>query len=252
MDKLNVSLIQADLVWENHKENLSNFDKLLTRLPDDTDVIVLPEMFTTGFSMNSKKMAETMEGVTMLWMQSNAKRYDAAITGSVVIHENGKYFNRLLWVNPDGSYEKYDKKYLFSLATEDDHYGAGKDRLIFEYKDWKICPLICYDLRFPEWARNTIDYDLLIYVANWPKTRADHWSTLLKARAIENQCFVIGVNRVGEDGNGLIYSGNTSLYNYNGDKLEEEIGSECVVSAEISKMPMLKYRENLPFLKDQV
>ena len=197
---INVTLIQSDIIWEDKVSNLKNYQNKISQI-ESTDLIVLPEMFTTGFSMNPKDISETMSGETIQWMKSNASKMNSAICGSIIIEEDDKYFNRFIWVNPDGSICQYDKKHLFSFAGEDKNYTAGNEKIIIEYKGWKICPLVCYDLRFPVWSRNSEDYDLLIYVANWPTKRKLAWKSLLVARAIENQCYVIGVNRVGKDEN---------------------------------------------------
>lgn len=251
MDKLRATLIQTDLVWEKPVENLALLDFHLSKIEGKTDLIILPEMFTTGFSMNAKWLCEDEEGPSLAWMKSKAVEYDASIFGSLIITERGKYFNRLYCVDSNGNVEHYDKKYLFTPAGEGESYSPGTDRLIINVRGWRICPMICYDLRFPEWSRNTVDFDLLIYVANWPVSRVDHWTTLLKARAIENQCYSIGVNRVGMDGYGLYYSGHSSVYNYNGDKLYQCAHQTAVVTIDLYKPIMLEFRENLPFLADQ-
>ena len=198
-NELNIIGIQSSIVWEKPEANLEYFDQQISKLPSTVDLVILPEMFTTGFSMNPISIAETMEGPTVKWMVITAKIYSMAIVGSVVIKENDQYFNRLFFVHPNGHIETYDKRHLFTLAKENDQYTSGNERLIVLYKGWRICPLICYDLRFPVWSRNTNEYDLLVYVANWPSIRIDAWDTLLKARAIENISYCIGVNRVGED-----------------------------------------------------
>src|SRR5574337_503960 len=219
MENLNITLIQSNLHWENIDKNLQQFSEKMATVKEPTDLIVLPEMFSTGFSMNSKNLSEGMNGKTLLWMRKHCKEKGCAITGSVIISENGNYFNRLIWMWADGSYEIYNKRHLFQMANEDNYYTPGKYRKVVELKGWKICPLICYDLRFPVWSRNTwkktskfikdggreiiAEYDVLIYVANWPERRAHPWKSLLVARAIENQSYVIGVNRVGSDGNGV-------------------------------------------------
>jgi len=251
MEELKVTFIQADLKWEDKQANLDTFDRLISQLVEPGDIIILPEMFTTGFSMNSSGLAETMDGEGINWMRRIARQTNSAVVGSVIIKEDGQYYNRLVWMNPDASYYCYDKKHLFSLAKENEHYSPGRSKLIVEYKNWKICPMICYDLRFPEWSKNSEHYDLLIYVANWPRPRISHWSALLRARAVENQCYVIGVNRVGTDGNGLGYSGNSSIYNFNGDQIVEKIDTESVSSHKLMKLPLVQFRKKLPFLEDQ-
>ncbi|MDN3596179.1 amidohydrolase [Zunongwangia endophytica] len=251
-ENLNVAILQANLEWEDASANRSLFSKKMEALSDSVALIVLPEMFTTGFSMNAENLAEEDDGETFLWMKEQAKIKDSAVTGSVIITENGNYYNRLYFVFPDGSYQKYDKRHTFTLAKEDQTYSAGTDRLIVEYKGWKICPLICYDLRFPVWSRNTEEYDLLIYVANWPKKRVAAWDALLKARAIENLSFCIGLNRVGEDGDGHIYSGHSAVYDCLGKILTEE-NAESEFSKEITldKSYLQDTRKQFKFLQDR-
>ncbi len=251
MSNLKVSLIQASLHWEDVSRNLSAFSKKMIDLKGQTDLIVLPEMFTTGFSMNAVSVAEDMNGKTMGWLKDQASQLDCAITGSFIAKENDLFYNRLIFMQPDGQYFQYDKRHLFTLAKEHHTYQAGKERLIVEWRGWKICPLVCYDLRFPVWSRNTADYDLLIYVANWPETRALHWKALLKARAIENQSFTIGVNRVGTDEKGFIYSGDTSLIDYYGTVLYRTTKSEDVFTTSLSKEELSTYRSKLDFLPDR-
>ena len=250
-DSLNVTIIQTHLAWENPIENRSHFDTLLKSLKD-THLVVLPEMFTTGFTMNAEQASEISEGETLAWLQQWAKRINAAITGSVAVNENGNYYNRLYFVYPDGSFKTYDKKHLFTLANEHHTYNAGKERLIVEYLGWKICPLVCYDLRFPVWARNTEDYDALIYVANWPKIRTHAWDTLLKARAIENISYCIGVNRIGLDGNGYEYVGHSAVYNSLGELVSsEELETDLLQKVTLEKSHITKTRSHLKFLQDR-
>lgn len=250
--KLKVIGIQADLVWENPTKNLIFFEKQINKLPKDCDIVILPEMFSTGFTMEPKNVAEKMDGTTVSWMIKMAKENDIAITGSLVIVEDSKYYNCLLFVHASGKIETYNKRHSFTLAGEDKVYTSGNKKLIVDYKGWKICPLICYDLRFPVWTRNTENYDLLIYVANWPIKRIKAWNTLLKARAIENMCYTIGVNRTGIDANNYEYSGNSIIIDYLGDEIsnlpENEIG---FVAATLDKENLQKVREKLGFLKDK-
>ena len=248
---MKIALIQISLVWEDPKSNRVNIEQKINAIESGTDLIVLPEMFTTGFTMHPEAFAETMEGKTVLWMQSLAKAKNAAITGSLVIIENGNYYNRLLFVFPSGEIQFYNKRHLFTLAGEDQSYTNGTQKLIIEYKGWKICPLICYDLRFPVFSRNTENYDLLIYVANWPKTRINAWDTLLKARAIENMSYTIGVNRLGIDNNNLEYVGHSQLTDYLGNSVIEPHKEEGVFIAEIDKKTLVETRKKLDFLKDQ-
>ncbi|HBK70487.1 MAG TPA: amidohydrolase, partial [Flavobacteriaceae bacterium] len=209
---LKITIIQSELVWENSAQNRQVFLEKIKSISEVVDLIILPEMFTTGFTMNPEKVAETMDGETIHWLKYLAKEKNTAITGSLIIKEGNKYYNRLVFVHPTGEIKTYDKRHTFTLAGEDKIYTAGNKKLIVAYKGWKICPMICYDLRFPVWSRNTDDYNLLIYVANWPKPRITAWSTLLKARAIENMSYVVGVNRIGADDNGHEYSGNSAAY----------------------------------------
>ncbi len=251
MENIRLTMVQSHLFWENTRANLDMFDEKLVGLEGKTDLVILPEMFTTGFSMQAESMAEAMGGQTFQWLQAKAAALGAVVTGSVMVRENGYFYNRLLWVRPDGTFEYYDKRHLFTLAKEHNTYMPGAKKLVTEWKGWRICPLICYDLRFPVWARNTEDYDLLVYVANWPETRSHHWKTLLAARAIENQSFVIGVNRVGTDQNRLAYSGDSSLVDYAGQVLYQVTGVEDVFSCTLDKKALKAYREKLNFLRDQ-
>jgi predicted amidohydrolase len=216
------------------------------------DIILLPEMFTSGFTMNPTKVAESMQGETVAWMKESASKKQAAITGSLVVEENGYYYNRLLFVHPDGVVESYDKRHTFTLAGENEVYSAGTQKLIVNYKGWKICPLICYDLRFPVWARNVENYDVLIYVANWPKVRIAAWDALLKARAIENMSYCIGVNRVGLDGNNHEYSGHSAAYDVLGNRLDSiPVEKEAIEIVTLNKRDLETYRMKLNFLEDR-
>ena len=251
-ENLNIAFIQADLNWENAEANRKLFSERIKNISDEVDLIILPEMFTTGFSMNAEELAEETEAETLSWMRSHAKAKSSAITGSVIITENGNYYNRLFFVFPDGSYKLYDKRHTFTLANEDKTYTAGKDRLIVEYKGWKICPLVCYDLRFPVWARNTEDYDLLIYVANWPEKRVTAWDALLKARAIENMSYCIGLNRTGKDGDGYVYNGHSVAYDMLGKELTPlNRSEEFIAEISIAKKELKEVRNNLKFLQDR-
>ena len=243
---MRITTIQYDIVWEDKVTNLKNLTSKINTI--QSDVIVLPEMFTTGFTMNPKPFAESMTGKTIQWMKEIALTKDLAICGSIIIREEDKYFNRFIWVNPDGTIYHYDKRHLF--LNEDQNYTRGDVKLIIEYRGWKICPLICYDLRFPVWSRNSEDYDILIYVANWPDKRKLAWRSLLVARAIENQCYVIGVNRVGE-GDGLVYSGGTSLINALGEVQYTNSHIEEDWTSTLSKYDLDKIRNQLPFLRDR-
>lgn len=249
---LKTALLQADLVWEDIEANTKKFEETIASLSGDVDLIVLPEMFTTGFSMNAKELAEPFKGASFQWMQKMASKKNAAVTGSVITSEKGHFYNRLYFVFPDGSFEKYDKKHTFTLAQENETYASGNERLVVNYKGWKICPLICYDLRFPVWARNTEDYDILLYVANWPAPRVHAWDILLQARAIENMSYCIGVNRVGKDGKNLDYVGHSAVYDSLGKRISTK-ASETVFSEEVmlSKDHLLETRSQLRFLQDR-
>jgi predicted amidohydrolase len=244
---MNITTIQTNIIWEDKDSNLKNYQSKIDSI--ESDLIILPEMFTTGFTMNPKPFAESMDGITVQWMKENALKRDLAICGSIIIEEGDKYFNRFIWVNPDTSIQYYDKRHLF--LGEDENYTKGESKIVIDYKGWKICPLICYDLRFPVWSRNVEDYDVLIYVANWPSKRKSAWRSLLVARAIENQCYVVGVNRVGEDGNNLSYNGDTSLINALGETLYINSQTEDVFTTTLSKLELSKVRNLLPFLKDK-
>ncbi len=249
---LNVTLLQTGLVWENPKENRTRFDAKIKAISEDTDLIILPELFSSGFTMNAAAVAEPMYGDTLLWLKTKAKQKQAALMGSLVILENSKFYNRLVFVEPSGEVSYYNKRHSFTLAGEDKTYTSGTKKVIFNYKGWKICPQICYDLRFPVWARNTSNYDVLVYVANWPKTRIDAWDTLLKARAIENMSYCIGVNRIGKDGNNYEYPGHSAAYDVLGNSLtslkENEDASQTIT---LEKNHINTYRNKLKFLDDK-
>ena len=227
------------------------FSERLSGLAGRTDLVILPEMFTTGFSMAAPTLAEGMDGAAMQWLREKAAELGAVVTGSFIAKENGHFFNRLVWMQPDGNFSFYDKRHLFTLAGEQHTYTPGDKMLTINLKSWKICPLICYDLRFPVWSRNTEGYDLLIYVANWPEARSHHWKQLLIARAIENQAYVAGVNRSGTDGNGFNYSGDTSVIDFSGKTLYQVTGREEVSTLELSRGQLSDYRKKLPFLADR-
>ena len=251
MKELKVTLIQSHLHWENPVANRAHFSELFNAIEVTTDLIVLPEMFTTGFTMNAQTVAEKTNGPTVLWMQEEAKKHQAAITGSLIIEDQGAYYNRLFFVQPDGSFETYDKKHTFTLAGEHKTFKAGNAFIQIEYKGWKIRPLICYDLRFPVWARNTDAYDVLLYVANWPDRRVAAWDALLKARAIENMAYCIGVNRTGLDGNGHQYTGHSAAYDVLGAPISKEaLEKEFVETITLSKEHIVKNRKHLQFLND--
>jgi len=251
-DTLKIALIQSDLVWESSEANIKNFDTKLDALNGDIDLVVLPEMFSSGFTMKPDHVAQSMKGTSISWMISKARNKGFALCGSLVIEEDSHYYNRFIFVHSDGLLNIYDKKHTFSLAGEDKVYKAGDSKVIIDFKGWKICPLICYDLRFPVWSRNTEDYDLLIYVANWPKPRINAWDTLLQARAIENMAYCVGVNRVGMDANELEYNGHSAVYDGLGNSRlsfgENEEGEKVVA---IDKGHLRKIRNDLRFLEDR-
>ena len=248
---MQVAIIQVPLFWENPELNRKYFQEEINTLDQNVDLIVLPEMFTTGFTMQPALVAETMDGITVNWMIKIAKERNLAITGSIVILENKHYYNRLLFVFPNGALQFYDKRHLFTFAGEDKAYAPGNQKLIVDYLGWRICPLICYDLRFPVFARNTETYDLLIFVANWPKSRINAWDILLQARAIENMSYVIGVNRTGEDANKNQYPGHSQVLDCLGNYLIEPQEEEGVSVVFIDKQKMLETRAKLGFLNDK-
>ncbi|MGM8362326.1 amidohydrolase [Flavobacterium sp. ARAG 55.4] len=248
---MKIALIQSSLVWENPKANRNSFEEKINGINESVDLIVLPEMFSTGFTMNPSVVAETMQGETVAWMQSLAKARNTAITGSVVIEEAGSFYNRMLFVYPTGEIQFYDKKHLFTLAGEDKVYTAGRQKLIVEFLGWKICPMVCYDLRFPVFSRNTENYDLLLYVASWPEKRVNAWDALLKARAIENMSYVAAVNRVGIDGNAHPYSGHSQLLDSLGDYIIKPQETEAVFVATLDKDKLIETRQRFGFLNDK-
>jgi predicted amidohydrolase len=249
-ETLNIALIQTFLSWEAPAMNREHLDKLMDRIDANTQLLVLPEMFSTGFTMEPQNLTENQAKSTLLWMQELAFNKGIAVVGSMVWPENRNYYNRLFFVFPDGSYRFYNKRHTFTLAGEDKIYSAGEERLIVEYAGFKICPLICYDLRFPVWSRNTLDYDILLYVANWPEPRIDAWDTLLKARAIENMSYCIGVNRIGNDANGHDYNGHSAVYDPLGTRMVFSVEDEILYAA-LEKSRLEEVRENLKFLQDR-
>jgi predicted amidohydrolase len=250
-ESLKVAVLQMNLAWENPAANRSKVDEWLQQIDKTTDVVFLPEMFTTGFSMNVAELAETMQDETIQWMKKRCHEHQLALCGSMIILENSQYFNRLVFVEPSGEIHFYNKRHLFTMGDEESHFQKGSERLIVTYKGWRICPLICYDLRFPVWARNRNDYDILVYSANWPQARTEVWNTLLKARAIENQSYVVGANRVGVDGKLIAYSGNSQLVGPKGNILSA-IGDHLkgIVTAGFSYSELMKFRADFPVLDD--
>lgn len=248
---MKIAIIQAPLVWENPAENRSYFEEKINSISEEVELVVLPEMFSTGFTMHPEKVAETMDGETISMLQSLAKSKNIAITGSLIIRENGKFYNRLVFVFPSGEIKKYDKRHLFSLAGEEKIYASGTEKLVVEYKGWKICPLVCYDLRFPVFSRNVEDYDLLFYVASWPTQRIQAWDILLKARAVENISYVIGVNRIGLDGNDHPYPGHSQVVDFLGEFILKPQTSEEIFVVHLDKNKMHQTRQKLGFLDDR-
>jgi omega-amidase len=249
-ENLKIALIQVPLLWESPEANREVFSKKIESLSKDVDVIILPEMFTSGFTMCPDNISPFEDEATLVWMQGVSQSSNAAIVGSIVYRVGTKNFNRLLFVKPDGSISVYDKRHTFTLAGENEKYTAGTKQLLVNYKGFVFCPLICYDLRFPVWSRNTMKYDVLLYVANWPKTRVEAWDTLLRARAIENMAYCVGVNRVGTDFNGHSYSGHSGVYDTLGKQLlfSED---EAVLEVALSKNHITETREKLGFLIDR-
>ena len=248
---MKIALIQADLSWENPSENRQQFESKINQIEVDVDLIVLPEMFSTGFTMNAPEVAEEMQGETIQWMQSVSKNRKCALTGSVIIIENGNYYNRMIFVFPSGELKYYNKRHLFSLAGENEYYTSGTEKVIVDYLGWKICLQICYDLRFPVFVRNVENYDLLLYVANWPKIRTNAWDALLKARAIENLSFVVGVNRIGLDAHNYEHIGHSQVVDFLGNYILEPQETEAVFVVELDKQIMLETRKKLDFLSDK-
>ncbi len=263
MPSLTITIIQPNLVWENKKANLEMLAQKIESIKEKTEVVILPEMFSTGFSMKPEVLAETRHGETIEWMKKIASSKKIILTGSVIIEEGGKYLNRLVWMLPNGEYGVYDKRHLFAYGDEHNHYSAGNKRLIAQVKGWKINLQVCYDLRFPVWARQNpspnlsqgreeqvSEFDLLVYVANWPERRNTAWKTLLQARAIENQCYVVGVNRVGADGNNIYYSGDSMIIDPLGEILYTKANDEDVFTYTLQKEKLEEVREKFPFWRD--
>ncbi len=247
MQDLKITLIQSDLHWENSGANLAMFEEKIWKIKGKTDIIVLPEMFTTGFTMNAVGLAEPMNYTTFKWMKQQASQTGAVVTGSIIIKEGKNYFNRLIWMQPDGNYFSYDKRHLFRMAEEHLIFSQGSEKLLVEWKGWKIRPLICYDLRFPVWSRNVKnEYDLLIYVANWPEARSLPWKALLQARAIENLSYVVGVNRIGSDGKGIAYCGNSSIISPKGEILWQKESTEEIETVVLGKAELDSFRKKFP------
>ena len=251
MRDLKITLIQTEPVWEDIKGNIALFDEKINDISEETELIILPEMFTTGFSMNASSLAQDINGSSINWLQNKSRQINADIVGSIIFANNGLYFNRLLWAKPDGHLFTYDKKHLFRFAGEEKVYSAGVGNITVELNGWKIRPFICYDLRFPAWTRNIKNqYDIAIFIASWPEKRSMHWKSLLQARAIENQCYVIGVNRVGTDGNGLFYSGDSSIIDPLGKIIFHKNDKECTFSTVLSYNTLEEYKKAFPAWMD--
>lgn len=259
MSSLIITIIQTNLYWEDKKANLQLLEEKINSIKEKTEIIVLPEMFSTGFSMQPEKLAEKMDGETVAWMKKISSSKKIILTGSLIIEEEGKYFNRLIWMLPNGQFGYYDKRHLFAFAGEDEKYTAGNKRLIASVKGWKINLLVCYDLRFPVWSRqsninkeneNELEFDLIIYVANWPQRRSLAWKTLLQARAIENQSYVVGVNRVGNDGNNIYHRGDSMIINPLGEIIYHKEDDEDIFTYTLSKEKLDEVRTKFPFWKD--
>lgn len=248
---MKITLVQPDIVWENKLNNLERLKDLISAIPSGTEIVVLPEMFNTGFSVNPYNLFEDPFSETFYWMKDIAKAYDLGICGSYIIKENNQFFNRWIFVSTENEVWSYDKRHLFSPAGEDKLFTKGRSRVIFTFRGLRICPNICYDLRFPVWSRTQKDYDLLINSANWPESRRDVWMTLLKARAIENQCYVAGVNRIGTDGEGIKYCGDTMIIDPKGVRIgSDKMNEECLISGDIFLEQLSDFRNNFPVLND--
>lgn len=251
MQDLKVTIIQSDLFWESPDKNLTMFSDKIDSMAEGTDCIVLPEMFTTGFTMDAARLAENEIGKTLLWMRDKAAAKNADVIGSIIAKEHNTYYNRLYWVKSNGDYVKYDKRHLFRMAGEHKIYSSGNKKVIQEIKGWKVLPLICYDLRFPVWSRAPKkDYDLLIYIANWPERRSSHWRILLQARAVENQSYAVGVNRVGEDGLNINYRGDSTIIDPLGNIIKQEADKEFIHTEKLSWDKLHKYRTKFPVWMD--
>lgn len=252
MDNIKISIIQTELAWEDKTANLNHFETCLSQVPQESQLVILPEMFTTGFSMNPEKFAEKTTGDSVEWMKNQAVQLNKNIVGSLIIEEEGKYYNRLIWMKPNGEFQSYDKRHCFRFANEHLHYTGGSEELIVDLQGWKISCYICYDLRFPVWSRNTnLKYDVALYIANWPAIRSAPWETLLKARAIENQAYVVGVNRIGKDGNGYDHSGNSAVIDPQGTPISKTKSNEfSVETITLYAKELTDYRNRFPASMD--
>ncbi len=258
MQDLKITIIQSNLHWENVQKNLDMFSEKIAAVKN-SDLIVLPEMFSTGFTMKSKEFAEDTNGKTVEWIRAQAKKTNAVVAGGIIAKKGNYFYNKLIWMRPDGTFEQYNKRHLFRMANEQQHYSPGNKKIIVDLKGWKVCPLVCYDLRFPVWSRNKTkvknkkltevkyQYDLLIYIANWPERRNHPWKTLLQARAIENLSYVVGVNRVGNDGNEIYHSGDSAIINYKGEVISKtKAHEENIETITISYNELTEFRKSFP------
>lgn len=248
---MNISLVQADILWEDKRGNFGILENLITPLFNRTDIIILPEMFNTGFSMNPDVLGEAQEGETLNWMNTTARKGNFGVCGSYIVREGTNCYNRWIFVSPDGSFRHYNKRHLFTMGSENKHLTPGREKIVFSFRDVKISPFICYDLRFPVWSRSNDEVDLIIYSSNWPTARKEVWDTLTKARAIENQCYVAAVNRIGTDGNKVAHCGESRIIHPYGNVIVTAgPDSECVITGEISANELKDFRRKFPVLKD--
>lgn len=251
MENLHITLIQSQLHWHNISANLAMFEEKIWTIDQPTDLIILPEMFTTGFTMEAAEFAEPMNLTTFKWMKQMSAQTKAVIVGSYIVVEEGNYYNRLLWMEPDGQFDHYDKRHLFRMAEEHKTFSPGAHKIIKTWKGWNIFPLICYDLRFPVWSRNVnLEYDLSIFIANWPKARRSAWNVLLQARAVENLCYTVGVNRVGVDGKEIAYSGDSAVVDFKGNHLFHKEEEEIIQTILLDKAALERYRTKFPAHQD--
>lgn len=255
LSNLIITLIQSDLFWEDKKKNLQMFEEKIKSISEKTEIIILPEMFSTGFSMQPQLFAEPINGTSIEWMKKMAATHKIILTGSLIFEEEGNYYNRLIWMLPNGDYGYYNKRHLFAFAGENEHYSPGNKRMITSVNGWKINLQVCYDLRFPVWSRQSVsegnhEYDMLLFVANWPERRSTAWKTLLQARAIENQCYVVGLNRIGNDGNNIYHSGNSMIIDPLGEILYQKEDEEDIFTTTLSKQHLMDCRNKFPFWKD--
>jgi len=247
---LTITLLQTALAWHDAASNRAHFGELIRSIPEATDLVILPEMFTTGFTMDVREQAEEPSGPTVRWMAELARERGVTLCGSLIVEDDGRCYNRLVWMPPDGRHLHYDKRHLFRMAGEHEYFAAGNRREIFGLNGWRVCPMVCYDLRFPVWSRGANEFDLLLYVANWPAARRSAWQTLLPARAVENQCYVAGVNRTGTDGKNIAYAGDSGVYDYLGRSLADlgPANGHCTVT--LGGAGLLRYREKFPAWQD--